>query len=93
MTELEQMSENIRRVMESLHEAHKASHEAEENLNEETLNALQQKLRKLYEELETVEWLETHPGSVMMEHFQAAISEWVLGRKANYQRSPKLPSD
>ncbi len=93
MTELEQMSENIHRVMESLHAAHQACHEAEENLNQETLNALQQKLRKLHEELETVNWLETHPGSVVMDHFQAAISEWVLGRKAFYQRSPQLPPD
>lgn len=93
MSEREKMSENIRRVMESLHAAHKASHEAEEDLNEETVNALQQKLRKLYEELETVNWLETHPGSAVMDHFHAAISKWVFGRKANYRRSPQLPTD
>ncbi len=93
MSELEQISEEIRRVMETLHEAYKTSHEAEENLTEETLNALQKKLRKLHEELETVEWLEAHASSVVMEHFQTAISEWVLGRKAGHQRSPKLPPD
>ncbi|GAB4528029.1 MAG: hypothetical protein Fur0018_13950 [Anaerolineales bacterium] len=93
MTDWEQMVENIQRAMTALHTAHRASHVAEENMTPESLDDFQQKLRQLRDELQTLAWLEAHPGSAEMDRLNALMSEWFLGRKSGYQRSSRFSKD